>query len=87
MRELRAKWLEEPKEAYGAGRIADQLHCSRKARWNKERSQRWNVSLMFLEILRLWSGQSRDRTSLFAKEVFGETGAAMGNLVAWTPGQ
>ena len=59
MRKLRAKSLEERKEAYRFGRIADQLlGYSRKARWNKKRSQRWNVSVMFLEILGLWSGQS-----------------------------
>jgi hypothetical protein len=59
MRKLRAKSLEERKEAYRFGRIADQLLLySRKARWNKERSQRWNVSFMFLEVLGLWSGQS-----------------------------
>jgi len=58
-RELRAKPLEERKEAYRVGRIADQLlWYSRKARWNKKRSQRWNVSVMFLEVLGLWSGQS-----------------------------
>jgi hypothetical protein len=56
MRKLRAKSLEERKEAYRVGRIADQrLWYSRKASWNKERSQRWNVSVRFLVILGLWS--------------------------------
>ncbi len=60
MRKLRAKSLEERKEAYRVGRIADQLlWYSRKARWNKERSQRWNVSVMFLVILGLWSRRVR----------------------------
>ena len=60
MRKLRAKSLEERKEAYRFGRIADQLlWYSRKARWNKERSQRSNVSVMFLVILGLWSRQVR----------------------------
>jgi hypothetical protein len=69
MRELRAKSLEERnKEAYRIGSIADQLlWYSRKARWNKKRSQRWNVSVMFLEILGLWSGQSRQPTACSLK--------------------
>lgn len=84
MRELRAKSLEERKEAYSVGRIADQLlWYSRKAKWNKERSQRWNVSLMFLEILGL-VGAIVIMTGLFANEVFGDTGAVLGSLVGWT---
>jgi len=54
MRGLRARSLEERKEAYRVGRIEDQLlWYSRKAKWNKVRAQRWNVVLMFLEFLGL----------------------------------
>jgi SMODS and SLOG-associating 2TM effector domain 3/SMODS and SLOG-associating 2TM effector domain 1 len=84
MRELRTKSLEERKEAYRVGRIADQLlWYSRKAKWNKARSQRWNVSLIFLEILGL-VGAIVIATGLFAKEVFGDTGVVIGSLVGWT---
>ncbi len=86
MRELRAKSLEERKEAYKVGRIADQLlWYSRKAKWNKRRSQRWNVSLMFLEILGL-VGAIVAATGLFAKAAFGDSGR---RSEAWSvgPGQ
>jgi hypothetical protein len=83
MRELRAKSLGERKEAYRVGRIADQLlWYSRKAKWNKERAQRWNVGLMFLEILGL-VGAIVAATGLFTKEVFGDTGVVIGSLVGW----
>lgn len=52
MRELRKRPLEERKEAYRIGRVQNQLewYC-RKAIWNKERADRWNVALMSVEIL------------------------------------
>lgn len=54
MRELRVRPLEERKEAYRTGRIEDQRDWySRKGRWHKVRADRWNLVLMFVEILGL----------------------------------
>lgn len=52
MRDLRAGSLEERKQAYRVGRIEDQTRWySGKARWNKERAEKWNILLMFIETL------------------------------------
>ncbi len=54
MRELRARSLEERKEAYRIGRIEDQLDWySRKAMWNKTRFELWNICLISIEALGL----------------------------------
>ncbi|CAL9440935.1 DUF4231 domain-containing protein [Streptomyces albus] len=51
MRELRAAPLSVRITAYKRGRIADQrLWYARKARFNEERSQRWRLTLLGLEL-------------------------------------
>ncbi len=51
MHELRNKPLNERKEAYRTGRIEDQRDWySRKAKWNSDRAQAWNLALMLIEV-------------------------------------
>jgi SMODS and SLOG-associating 2TM effector domain 3/SMODS and SLOG-associating 2TM effector domain 1 len=84
MRELRARSLEERKEAYRVGRIVDQLEWySRKAKWNEGRARLWNTSLMFLETFGL-VGAIIAAAGLFATEIYGDTGNIVGSFVAWT---
>lgn len=50
MRTLRRSPLEERKSVYLAGRIRDQQSWyARKARWNKQRANRWNAALVTVE--------------------------------------
>jgi hypothetical protein len=89
MRELRVRPLDERKEAYRAGRIEDQLQWySRKARWNKVRSDRWNFALLSIEAFGLLAAIATATSMLkdllgWQIDVLGLTGAVVAAGASW----
>jgi len=83
MRELRGRSLEERKEAYQVGRIEDQRDWySRKGRWHKVRADRWNLALMFIEILGLVAAIMR-AVGIMEIDVLGLAGAVVAAGASW----
>jgi len=83
MRELRAQSLEERKETYRVDRIEDQMRWySRKAKWNRARSDHWNIALMFIEALGL-VGAILTATGSLHIDLLGLTGAVIAAGASW----
>ncbi len=83
MRDLRARSLEERKEAYRAGRIEDQMRWySRKAKWNKRRAKIWNFILMSIEFLGLL-GAIVTVANLIEIDFLGLAGAVVAAGASW----
>lgn len=83
MRKLRAKSLGERKEAYEFDRIADQRDWySRKARWNKNRANRWSGALIIIEALGITAAILK-ATGVLDVDVLGLAGAVVAAAMSW----
>jgi SMODS and SLOG-associating 2TM effector domain 3/SMODS and SLOG-associating 2TM effector domain 1 len=83
MRELRARSLDERKEAYRVGRIEDQEQWySRKSKRNKERSEQWNLALISLETIGVL-GAILTAAGVVQIDLLGLTGAVVAAGASW----
>jgi len=83
MRRVRALTLPERAETYRTARIQDQQHWYRaKARWNAERSRRWSLFVIGLEVLGVLAAALKafDAVSF---DALGLVAAAAAALTAW----